>query len=201
MSLRRILPALLLAAGLVLGGSAQAVPVVITAGDLLGTEALIDFESGTAGDEILGSLAGVTFSNGIFFDATQAPPFMGTGQTATNFTSPSFSITSTIMVTFDSAVSHFAFDAITNDGDDLDITVFSVGGGSTVFNFNTSLTPSFVGVQDLDGILGFQIAATTNVNGAFAIDNLRVPEPRLLALVGIGGLALAGSRRRPTSEA
>ena len=201
MSLRRILPALLLAAGLLLGTSAQAVPMAITAGDLLGSETLIDFESGVDGTEILNSIAGITFSAGMFFDATQAPPFMGTGQTATNFTAPSFSITNPITVTFSSAVGYFAFDAITNNADDLEITVFSVGGGSTVLNFTTSLTTSFVGVKDIDGIIGFEIAAVGSSNGALAIDNVRVPEPRLLALVGIGGLALAGSRRRPTPQA
>lgn len=196
MSLRRILPALLFAASLLLSSSVHAVPMAITAGDLLGSETLIDFESGIDGTEILNSLAGITFSSGLYFDATQAPPFMGTGQTATNFASPSFSITNPITVSFASAVSHFAFDAITNGSDDLAITVLSVGGGSTVLNFTTSLTTSFVGVRDVDGIIGFQIAAVGTSNGALAIDNLRVPEPRLLALIGIGGLALAGSRRR-----
>lgn len=171
-------------------GSASAVPILATPGDFDGSETLLTFDSIAQDEEITTQFAAFSVIGGLFGDTIAAPGFMGSGTAASNFEAASPPFFDVIDVVFTTPVSRFRFDAITNGADDVEIEVFSGGGGSFNFVFNTSTTPSSIAILDPDAILAIQIRIVGTGNHAFALDNLEyaVPEPglALLVLVGLG---------------
>ncbi len=192
--IRALLPAVLV---LLLSAGASAVPIVAPAASFDGSETLIDFGSVAQDTEITTQFAGITVSGGLFGDTTASPGFFGTGTAAANFQGSSAPFFNVLDFVFSTPLDRFRFDAITNGVDDLELDIFSVGGATTTLFFNTSTTVSSVAVQDVAGILGFQLRVIGSGNNAFAMDSLEyasIPEPSLLFLLLPGTLMVL--RRR-----
>jgi len=182
-------------------GNLQAAPTVLTLGDFSVSDTVIDFESIAQDIEITGqfSVLGPTFSGGLFGDTVSGPPYLGSTVTASNFQSSSAFFYNPITVTFSAPISRAGFDAITNPSDDMTIRTFRSAVQTGSFLFDTSLTPSFLGVGDLAGIDRIEIEAPVIQNGAFAIDNFRfavIPAPGAIVLGGIGFGCVTWLRRR-----
>jgi len=192
--IRALLPAALV---LLLSAGASAIPMVAPPASFDGSETMIDFGSVAQDVEITTQIAGITVSGGLFGDTSVAPGFFGTGTAAANFQASSAPFFSVLDFSFDSAVERFRFNGITNGADDVELDIISVGGATTTLFFDTSTTVSSLAVQDVAGILGFQLRVIGPSNNAFAMDSLEyatLPEPSLLFLLLPGTLAVL--RRR-----
>ncbi|MBI1924116.1 PEP-CTERM sorting domain-containing protein [Candidatus Poribacteria bacterium] len=178
---------------------------MITLRAFSGSETVIDFESIAQNVEITSQFSGLgpTFSGGLFGDTLSGPALLGSAVTASNFQSRFPPFFNPITVTFSALIARVGFDAVTNAPDVLVITTFRSAVPTETITFDTSLTPSFLGIGDLEGIDRIEIEAPVNFNGGFATDNFRfegspavVPEPSSLLLLGVGILAVLGRRRK-----
>jgi hypothetical protein len=185
---------------LLVSSHAFAIPTLITLANFQPGDTLIDFNTVT-NNQVLDAAflaQGVAFTN-LWGDTTgQSASIFGSGA-AENFTSSCFAVggCDTVTATFTSPVRRVGFDFITNAG----TTSIQVLLAGTIFNIPSTLTPSFVGIEDLDGIT--EIRITAPVNQAIGMDNFRigVPEPATTALLGLGLLGMSVIRRRRGTRA
>jgi PEP-CTERM motif len=139
------------------------------------------------------SAFGVIFSPGFTYDPQ--PGFFSTASIG-NFQP----ITDPVSIFFNSAVNAAAFQFITNPGDSTTFTALLNGSALASFTTPTDLSQLWFGFSNLT-FNQIEINVTTNVNGAFLLDNLQstpaaVPEPASVLLLGAGILAISGASAR-----
>ena len=200
---RAVVLAAMLVAGLATAPAANAAPVMVGL-DAFAFAKLYTFDELSNNTPILDQYAadGIFFSPGMV--ATDAL-FVPLGIAATNG-DPAVPIGTDITITLPS-VSKVGFDIITADSSKTQFLISAYAGGVLVptgsFVVDTKFSRTFVGFQDVAlGIDRIVINAFSedgsNPDTAFLMNDLRVPEPATMALVGLGLIGAAVRRRRST---
>ncbi|PRC93206.1 PEP-CTERM sorting domain-containing protein [Solimicrobium silvestre] len=150
---------------------------------------------------------GVTFSN-FWADTSYGTTFFSDAGNvgADNFAGPGGCCTSSATINFTTDYSMVGFEIVSNGN--TTINVLSANNEMDTFNFNArpnSNSGIFVGLENLSGISEISFGPSAE-NDAFLIDNIRlegaapqpgtVPEPGILALLGIGLIGFYFARRK-----
>jgi hypothetical protein len=170
------------------------------------TATLIDFSTLSNDDLITTQYAGLglTVSGGLYADIGGPSGAIFGTPSASNFlpSNPGNPPYDTIVFTFSTPMVLIGMDEISNPGS------FNISTPGGALAYSSSLTPGFVGFEDLTGFTSVTLTVTGAANNAFGIANLEfqssVPEPASAPVLG-GALLLIGwvrlrARRRTATD-